>query len=143
MLNEKIYIFLWFWILFLLITSLFSLLLWIIRVTSPFRRYRYIARFLRVCKMDEEAKRPTEPRSRKTQLQNFVDDYLRQDGVFLIRMLAINAGDVLAADVVGLVWQNYRDKKAEDITLSATNPMPQEMKIASHEKIQKIEVGFV
>lgn len=93
--------------------------------------------------MDEEAKRPTEPRSRKTQLQNFVDDYLRQDGVFLIRMLAINAGDVLAADVVGLVWQNYRDKKAEDITLSATNPMPQEMKIASHEKIQKIEVGFV
>ncbi|KAL5961552.1 Innexin unc-7 [Taenia solium] len=143
MLNEKIYIFLWFWILFLLITSLFSLLLWIIRVTSPFRRYRYIARFLRVCKMDEEARRPIEPRCRKTKLQSFVDDYLRQDGVFLVRMLAINAGEVLAADVVGLIWQDYRDKKAEDIALPATNPMPLEMKIAPHEKIQKIEVGFV
>ncbi|EUB63810.1 Innexin unc-7 [Echinococcus granulosus] len=143
MLNEKIYIFLWFWVLFLLITSLLSLLLWIIRATSPFRRYRYIARFLRVCKVDEEAKRPTEPRSRKTQLQNFVDDYLRQDGVFLVRMLAINAGEVLAADVVGLIWQDYRDKRAEDITSPATNPTSFEMKLAPREKIQKIEVGFV
>ncbi|VDM21899.1 unnamed protein product [Hydatigera taeniaeformis] len=142
MLNEKIYIFLWFWILFLLITSLLSLFLWIIRITSPFRRYRYIARFLRVCKIGEEAKRPTGPRSRKTQLENFVDDYLRQDGVFLVRMLAINAGEVLAADVVGLVWNHYQGRKPEDITPLPANFVPSEM-MSPHDKIQKIEVGFV
>ena len=93
--------------------------------------------------MEHEAKRCCESRSRKTLLENFVDDYLQQDGVFLIRMLALNAGDVLAADVVGMVWQSYRDKKYEEINSAVTTPTSLEMPSAPNEKIQKIEVGFV
>ncbi|VDL18509.1 unnamed protein product [Hymenolepis diminuta] len=144
MLNEKIYIFLWFWIVFLIIITAISLTLWIIRMLSPFRRYRYIARFLRVCRVEDEAKRLVEPRGKRTQLQHFVDVHLRQDGVFLIRMLALNVGDILAADVVGVMWKNYREcKEQEELISSPTTPTSIEMPTAPLDKIRKIEVGFV
>lgn len=143
MLNEKLYIFLWFWIVFLVIVTAISLTLWIIRMISPFRRYRYIARFLRVCRVEDEAKQRVEPRGKMTQLQHFVDAHLRQDGVFLIRMLAINAGDVLAADVVGVMWKNYRECEVAEINSPATTPTSLEMPTAPLDKVRKIEVGFV
>ncbi|KAM7540100.1 hypothetical protein Aperf_G00000034424 [Anoplocephala perfoliata] len=143
MLNEKMYIFLWFWIVFLVIVTAISLTLWILRMISPFRRYRYIARFLRVCRVEDEAKQNLEPRGRMTQLQHFVDVHLGQDGVFLIRMLAINAGDVLAADVVGVMWKNYREREAAEINSPVTTPTSIEMPSAPFDKARKIEVGFV
>nr|CDS33939.1 innexin unc 9 [Hymenolepis microstoma] len=144
MLNEKIYIFLWFWIVFLIIVTATSLTFWLLRMLSPFRRYRYIARFLRVCRVEDEAKRRMEPRGKLTQLQHFVDYHLQQDGVFLIRMIALNVGDILAADVVGVIWKNYRECKEQEELISApTTPTSIEMPTAPLDKIRKIEVGFV
>ncbi|BHF61116.1 hypothetical protein SprV_0100408700 [Sparganum proliferum] len=102
MLNEKLYIFLWFWICFLLAVTCGSLLLWLLRIVSPFHRRRFVRRYLRAHKLQT----PRESRL-SCLLDEFVDIYLRRDGIFLVRMIAINAGHVVASEVVTVLWKNY------------------------------------
>ncbi|KAK4473104.1 hypothetical protein MN116_004291 [Schistosoma mekongi] len=106
MLNEKIYIFFWFWIVFLLITCICSLLLWLVRMILAPKRIDFIKRYLRLKgihspKGDGELKRKD--------LDEFINNYLRPDGVFIIRMLTINAGDVITGEIVEELYNNFMD----------------------------------
>lgn len=109
MLNEKIYIFFWFWITFLVFASIFSMILWLLRMIVAPRRKDFIKRFLRIkgikSKLGKEIMRQD--------LDEFIDDYLRRDGVFLVRMLAINAGDVITAEIVTILYENFIENSAE------------------------------
>ena len=41
----------------------------------------------------------------------FADDYLRDDGVFVIRTVAKNSTDLVATDLIGVLWKLYRGKR--------------------------------
>lgn len=43
--------------------------------------------------------------------QKFADEYLRDDGVFVIRVVAKNSTDLVATDLVDKLWKLYRDKR--------------------------------
>ncbi|TGZ65051.1 hypothetical protein CRM22_006055 [Opisthorchis felineus] len=104
MLNEKIYIFFWFWLVVLISASVASLVLWLIRVVFTPRRKHFIKRFLRI----KIAMIRNKPRTvSRSDIDEFVDDYLRRDGVFLIRMLALNAGEVITAEIVTELYNDY------------------------------------
>ncbi|CAH8826026.1 unnamed protein product [Trichobilharzia szidati] len=105
MLNEKIYIFFWFWICFLIAASIFSLVLWLIRMVIAPRRKDFIKRFLRI----KGIRSRSGAEITRADLDEFIDDYLRRDGVFLIRMLAINAGDVITSEIVMALYEHYID----------------------------------
>lgn len=142
MLNEKLYIFLWFWICFLLVINLISLFLWLFRILSPFHRQRFISRYLRVHKQAVQ-RDPTQGAT----LKNFVDDYLRRDGIFLVRMLAINVGHVMASDVVSCLWDGYRERCKTEIPSMPLYqhpmpPVPPQSNAPSHEK-EEMDIGFV
>ena len=42
--------------------------------------------------------------------QKFVEYYLRQDGVFVLKLLAKNSTDLVVADIVSVLWENYKSK---------------------------------
>ncbi|CAH8433291.1 unnamed protein product [Schistosoma turkestanicum] len=105
MLNEKIYIFFWFWICFLIAASIFSLILWLVRMVIAPRRKDFIKRFLRI----KGIRSRNGQEITRADLDEFIDDYLRRDGVFLVRMLAINAGDVITSEIVMALYEHYID----------------------------------
>ncbi|XP_018647851.1 putative innexin [Schistosoma mansoni] len=124
MLNEKIYIFFWFWIVFLLITCILSLLLWLARMILASKRKDFIKRYLRLkgvhsLKGDE---------LKRSDLDEFIDKYLRADGVFIIRMLTINSGDVITGEIVTELYQNFIEhyNKADSID-KGQDPMKSEI----------------
>ena len=41
----------------------------------------------------------------------FADEYLRDDGVFVIRTVAKNSTDLVATDLVDKLWKLYRSKR--------------------------------
>lgn len=45
----------------------------------------------------------------KNTLDCFLQQYLRTDGVFTLRMIYKNAGDIVAADVVEDLWNTYKE----------------------------------
>ncbi|VDM17402.1 unnamed protein product [Hydatigera taeniaeformis] len=102
MLNEKLYIFLWFWTAIVAVCTAISIPLWIMRLGREKNKVHFIKKFLRL--------QDIYTTEHKEILRNFISDFLRHDGVFLLRMISMNAGDVVTADVVVEMWDIYKTK---------------------------------
>lgn len=98
--NEKIFILIWFWLVMLTWVNMFSLLFWIsslflITRKSYMKKYLGISERMRRSKLD------------KQHLRCFVEYYLRQDGVFAIKMLSRNTNDVIVSEIVTKLWDHF------------------------------------
>lgn len=110
--NEKIYIFLWWWLVFVIAMSCIGVLVWFLTLL-PRSNIRFVGKYLKVMNRlnggsDKERKL----------VQEFTNRYLRQDGVFVLRMVASHVNDLTAAEVICSLWDNfvaYRAKSVDDI----------------------------
>lgn len=96
--NEKIFIFVWFWLALLTLLNFLSILHWL-WITCTTNRRRYIKSFLKTVGKDKEYD--------KAKLNAFCYKYLRQDGVFLLRMISKNTNEIHATDLATLLWDNF------------------------------------
>jgi len=102
--NEKIFLFVWFWLVFVGILTLFSLFMWIFRFTYGPGQRRYVKRHLAFVKrLDGEQDRK--------KANAFVRRYLSHDGIFVLRLLAHNTSTVTATEFVTALWDNIKDKR--------------------------------
>jgi Innexin len=46
----------------------------------------------------------------RQQTIHFTEDYLRRDGLFVLKLVAKNSTDLVVADIVAALWDNYRTK---------------------------------
>ncbi|KAF5405042.1 Innexin [Paragonimus heterotremus] len=120
MFNEKIYIFLYFWITVVMLLTLLSIPVWLIRIGTKRRRTAIIYKYLRLRPPEEKSEPGSETSSEtsslshnsvdpavKSNVETFVENFLRVDGVFLIHILTANAGDVVTGEIVGLLWHAW------------------------------------
>lgn len=89
---------------------MFSFIRWLIKLTISRGRKDFIKRYLRI----KNIKTSKGEEIKRSDLDDFCDQHLRQDGVFFLQMLAINAGDVVASDVVALMFNNYQIKLSKN-----------------------------
>lgn len=103
--NEKIYLFLWFWMVLVAAATAISLVRWIWLLGFRYTRIRYVRKHLKVMgKLNKDS-----DRDRKLS-RKFAQMYLRQDGVFVLKLVAKNSTDLVVADIVSALWDNYKNK---------------------------------
>lgn len=102
---DKIYLFLWYWLVFVGLASVFSFLRWLWTIVFEHSRTRYVRKQLKI--MDRI--RSGSDRDRKMSYR-FSEKYLRQDGIFVLKLVAKNSTDLVVADIVAALWDNYRVK---------------------------------
>ena len=51
----------------------------------------------------------------KTTSRKFVENYLRPDGVFIVRLISMNCGDIIAGDLACELWNIYRHKRLQEL----------------------------
>lgn len=102
MLNEKIYIFLYFFLSAVLVITILSLPMWAYRILFRKSQRQLVKQCLKMNDIFGENNR-----YRKPEIDRFVVEFLRQDGNFIIRMLSMNAGDLTTASVVGRLFEIY------------------------------------
>ena len=100
--NEKIFVIIWFWYVFLAVVTAASLVHWSIRAIVWPAQLRYVKRHLRAYEVTHRS---------KANLRKFTQHYLRRDGIFLIRLISINIGEIVAAEVLAGLWENYGPDK--------------------------------
>ncbi|CEF60913.1 Innexin family-containing protein [Strongyloides ratti] len=105
--NEKIFIFLWFWYLTLLIFTLGSFLYWVFINFFPSTSKRFIARHLEMSEL------MFDPKENDKDLDKFVYGYLKYDGVFVIRQLTMHSGIIFGTEVVANLWKSYYNLERE------------------------------
>ena len=97
--NEKIFIFVWFWLAFLGLVNILSLVswLWILFTTN---RRKFLKKYLKV--FDKYQKSDD-----RDQLAAFCEKYLRQDGHFVLRMIGKNTNEVVVGEMIAGLWDYF------------------------------------
>ncbi|ETN87100.1 innexin unc-7 family protein [Necator americanus] len=122
--NEKIFIFLWFWYLMLVVFTLGSFLYWLFVAVIPYPNRRFIKRHLEISEM------PFDPIESDKDVRRFIDSYLKSDGVFVIRMLTLQAGVIFGTDLVLALWKSFFGIEEQ---LKRSNSMPDVQKSSEDE----------
>ena len=99
--NEKIFLFLWFWFVIVLLIAIGSYISWLYYVLFSHNRYRYVKKYLKIG--DHIRNKADVKLARK-----FSDEYLRDDGVFVLRVVCSNSSELVLNDLVTELWNLFR-----------------------------------
>jgi len=102
---EKIFIFLWIWILFLAFLTAVNLSAWLATLAVPVCRQAFIEKYMEFGDTTT-TNQNIEPKS-SAEMHMFVEKFLRPDGVFLLKMVSIHAGNIVCAKLTEALWVHY------------------------------------
>lgn len=103
MFNEKIYIFLWFWMLVVGIITVLNLFYWLWTTLFPAARYSHVSRYLRLSRGFDER----DGKALRGQVGRFAENWLRVDGLLLLRFIGAHNGDSVSADLCSQLWEDF------------------------------------
>ena len=96
--NEKLFIFVWFWYVFLALITTVNSLRWLFRSLYWPGHVQYLRKQLRAFDATQRE---------AGILAKFAENYLRRDGMFIVRLIGMNMGEVAAGEVICGLWNNY------------------------------------
>ncbi len=109
--NEKIFTIVWFWLVFLIFTTCFSLLWWLFKLELYFVRARKVLFLLKICQNKPQY---VNIDFYDKDFQYFVGQYLKSDGTFIFEILEANSNETFCADLMMEMWNIYMDHKEDD-----------------------------
>ncbi|XP_013379272.1 innexin unc-9 [Lingula anatina] len=106
--NERIYMFLWFWLVFVSAGTIFGFFTWM-SLFSVNERKVFVKKTISMTGKGDSIEQNRDTK----RLKNFVTKYLRMDGVFVLKLLAKNTSDVVISRVVYSLWKRYLKRHKE------------------------------
>ncbi|KAK3083055.1 hypothetical protein FSP39_012720 [Pinctada imbricata] len=100
--NEKIFIFLWFWLVFMAFLSAFSLVVNFYAFIFPQHRKSYVRKYLQLTGFYNQKEKPM--------IRKFVT-YLHQDGCYIFRVFSMNASDVITIQTMKYLYKLFRERE--------------------------------
>lgn len=99
--NEKIFIFIWFWLIYVASASIYGFLLWI-WYSLPWNRISFLKKYLKL--MDRLSREKFD----KKMFRTFGEHYLRQDGVLVLRLIGKNSNQVIMGEIMSALWDHFK-----------------------------------
>lgn len=103
MFTEKIFIFLWLWFLMLTVVTAGNLLFYALTLLVPNLRMNFVHKYLSL------ASEPLDFGKDKKHLKRFVMNFLRPDGVFILKMISTQTGTILCTELMQSLWVKYKE----------------------------------
>ena len=107
LLNEKFFIFLWFWLIIVTTLTVYSFLRWIFLII-PAKRSSFFEKYLKVAGIYGQTK------ENKYEFDPFVRDYCHLDGAFLLTLIRHNTNFITLSKIVQSLWDCYTDERKRD-----------------------------
>ena len=106
--NEKIYLFNWWWLVLIAAATALNFIQWFFRILIPSDRRGFIRKHLLIMdKIDPDSSADADLAKR------FVHDYLKQDGVFIIRLVGENSNGIVVSELVSHLFDMYKSKQQD------------------------------
>lgn len=113
------------------VCTLLSLIYWTVLSIVKGQQRVFVHRYLRVYDLLKD------DMSDRRALNRFVNHSLRPDGVFLLRMIATNAGDLITTDIVVELWKKFLDDAAAE-----RQPPPSLAASAPQKNLDDVDAGY-
>ena len=126
--TEKIYLFLWFWMIFVAVASIVGFITWLLRVILRSDRVTYAKNHLKVSQENDDFN--------EQDLNVFVDHYLQQDGVFLMRLIGHNTNSITVTEIMEELYTRFLKK--QHIIKPQAPPNPDDGSANSNEEKQPL-----
>uniref|UniRef100_A0A2C9JXX0 Innexin n=2 Tax=Biomphalaria glabrata TaxID=6526 RepID=A0A2C9JXX0_BIOGL len=124
----KVFVLEWFWLVFLLFITIVNLVLWSVRIKPPCSTIFFIKSYIKTVDSYPmlDIGIATMIAGTKTQFaqknlqRDFIEKYLRSDGVFILRFLELNSDRALVADIVKTLWNRYHVMQKSAVSSNMT-----------------------
>ena len=127
MFTEKIYMFLWFWMVFLAVVTILGFFVWLMRAISYSDKVTFVKNHLH--KLDDPD---------RDSVNDFVSNYLAQDGSFILRLIAHNTNAIIVTEITCSLFKHYkRTRVLRETTI------PDEASDDSHNSLVKVDLNHV
>ncbi|KAF6770273.1 hypothetical protein AHF37_11530 [Paragonimus kellicotti] len=103
---EKVYVFLWFWMIFVGLLTVYSLFKWLFRLSIPQSRYDFVQKFLIPWKFPIGCEQQLDRQIFKM----FVETYLDRNGVFILWLVSTSVNELVAGELISALWDLFREK---------------------------------
>ena len=114
--NEKIFIFIWFWLFLVSLFNLFDLISWIyILIINTHERYKYVKRRLNSLNSNTNISGVLDDFEDKKLFKRFVNNYLREDGILALRLMSRNSHDLIVSEVIKNLYKLYSSDQKQQI----------------------------
>ncbi|KJH50602.1 Innexin [Dictyocaulus viviparus] len=117
MFNEKVYLFIWFWLFGIALYNAGNFLYWCFLLLSDERRTNFVGSYLKLLQLINE-----EDVSDQRMLENFAQKSLRPDGVFILHLISKNAGDIITTDIIATLWKKFLEDESKTVEAAAPTP---------------------
>ncbi|KAL3082859.1 hypothetical protein niasHS_010661 [Heterodera schachtii] len=97
--TEKVFLLLWLWYSLLLLITVFNLFGWLFALLPFSARRDFILRHLRMANVKFEME--------EENVDEFVCNFLKVDGCFLLRMIETHTTEWTTAEIVDEIWENF------------------------------------
>ena len=102
--NEKIFIFLWFWLVFVSVFTLLSIGCWLWDITSN-TRVSFVKRYIKMMPQ-YDYNRTIDRRA----IRAFANNYMKQDGVFILRLIGRNVNEVILCEIIHELYLKFKTR---------------------------------
>ncbi|CAH1784827.1 unnamed protein product [Owenia fusiformis] len=105
--NEKIYIFLWFWYIFVLILTSLNFFSWIFKSIHGVRTKFFKKNLVWMERLSARGNTMAD----KKLYHKFVDKYLCADGYLIMRLVALNTSEFVMSEIIAALWDNFKKRQ--------------------------------
>ncbi|KAK3600963.1 hypothetical protein CHS0354_004172 [Potamilus streckersoni] len=100
--NEKIFVFLWFWFFVVAVLAGINFVRWLYLIVLKRNNYKYVKKFLLISSKIHTV-------ADKKLARRFAEEYLRDDGCFVLRMVGINSTDLVITDLLEELFSQFKE----------------------------------
>ena len=108
--NEKIYLFIWYWLVFVTLFTIASIFVWMWDIIGH-TRVQFLKKYIKMMPNYTYDKRVD-----RRCIQAFATQYLRQDGVFILRLIGKNVNEVILCEIVLELYNIFKKKHYKPAT---------------------------
>ncbi|XP_041366317.1 innexin unc-7-like [Gigantopelta aegis] len=105
---EKLFVFLWYWVLFLLVITIINLILWSAFLFIPFLRNRKLSIYLRAFSTNSHSN------DDESNYHRFISNSLGISGVFMLHSIG-NSNEMVAAELTGHLFEEFNQRQPQVI----------------------------
>ncbi|KAI0980855.1 hypothetical protein GJ496_004645 [Pomphorhynchus laevis] len=112
--NDKIFLIIFYWLLFVSVMTVYGLLRFIFAAANSRRRLAFVDKHLNIDANEED-------RIDENEIAFFAEEYCRPDGILTLMLIENNMDEILVGEIVFLLWQQYRNEADRFFSLNSRN----------------------